>query len=123
MNLYRNLEHIRALNHSYWAARIAAELTFAANLSAVRAHKYDALLEDVAAALLSRARADGAITRGAAEEAEAALAPLSADAKSYKIRCISHAHIDMNWMWGYQETVGVTLDTFRTMLKMMDEFP
>ena len=123
MNLYRNLEHIRALNHSYWAARIAAELTFAANLSAVRAHKYDALLDETAAALLARARADGAITRGAAEEAEAALAPLSADAKSYKIRCISHAHIDMNWMWGFQETVGVTIDTFRTVLELMREYP
>ncbi|MDR1420130.1 MAG: glycosyl hydrolase-related protein, partial [Treponema sp.] len=37
--------------------------------------------------------------------------------------CAAHAHIDMNWMWGYNETVSVTLSTMRTMLDMMREFP
>ena len=32
-------------------------------------------------------------------------------------------HIDMNWMWGYQETAAVTVDTFRTMLDLMNEYP
>jgi alpha-mannosidase len=29
----------------------------------------------------------------------------------------------MNWLWGWQETVAVTIDTFDTVLKLMDEFP
>ena len=29
----------------------------------------------------------------------------------------------MNWMWRYDETVQVTLDTFRTVLNLMKEFP
>ena len=29
----------------------------------------------------------------------------------------------MNWMWGFHETVGTTIDTFRTMLQIMKEYP
>jgi alpha-mannosidase len=37
--------------------------------------------------------------------------------------CVSHAHIDMNWMWSWPETVAVTNNTFQTMLALMQEFP
>ena len=33
--------------------------------------------------------------------------------------CVAHAHIDMNWMWRWDETVAITLDTFRTMLDLI----
>jgi len=56
-------------------------------------------------------------------QGEAALSPLAAVAKSYTLLCISHAHIDMNWMWGWPETVAVVNDTFETMLALLDEFP
>ena len=46
-----------------------------------------------------------------------------AAAKKYTVLCIGHAHIDMNWMWGWDETVPVALDTFETVLKLMREFP
>jgi len=39
------------------------------------------------------------------------------------VLCASHAHIDMNWMWGFQETVAAALATFRTVLGFMDEYP
>jgi alpha-mannosidase len=29
----------------------------------------------------------------------------------------------MNWMWRFDETVAATLDTFRTMLNLMEEYP
>lgn len=29
----------------------------------------------------------------------------------------------MNWMWGFQETAAVTVDTFRTVLDLMREYP
>jgi len=29
----------------------------------------------------------------------------------------------MNWTWDYSETVAITLDTMRTMLELMDEYP
>jgi alpha-mannosidase len=55
--------------------------------------------------------------------AEAILAPIGQAAKEYTLLCVSHAHIDMNWMWSWPETVAVTNDTFQTMLALMDEFP
>ncbi len=64
---------------------------------------------------------------GHAEElvsaAERFLEPIGKAAKAYTLQCVSHAHIDMNWMWSWPETVSVTLDTFRTMLTLLEEFP
>ena len=59
----------------------------------------------------------------ACEAAEQALLPLSEAAKAYEVLFVGHAHIDMNWMWGWQETVAVTLATLRTALNLMREYP
>ncbi|MCE5200574.1 glycosyl hydrolase-related protein, partial [bacterium] len=56
-------------------------------------------------------------------ECEGMLAKTAARLKSITVHMVSHAHIDMNWMWAYDETVAVTLDTFATMLKLMDIYP
>jgi len=56
-------------------------------------------------------------------QGEAALQPIGQVAKEYTLLCVSHAHIDMNWMWSWPETVAVTNDSFQTMLTLMDEFP
>ena len=56
-------------------------------------------------------------------QGEAALKPIGQVAKTYTLLCISHAHIDMNWMWSWPETVAVTNDTFQTMFTLMEEFP
>lgn len=56
-------------------------------------------------------------------EAEKMLAPIGKVAKEYTIHLCGHAHIDMNWMWPWPETVNVTHDTFSTMDRLMDEFP
>ena len=47
--------------------------------------------------------------------------PMAEEAKSYADP-LRHAHIDMNWMWSWQETVAATA-TFRTVLNLMDEYP
>ena len=54
---------------------------------------------------------------------EAALAPLGKKIKSMTVLAVSHAHLDMNWMWSFDETVSITLSTFRTILNFMKEFP
>jgi alpha-mannosidase len=54
---------------------------------------------------------------------EEALAPLARTAKSHTAYLVGHAHIDMNWMWSWPETVSTTLDTFATMLELLEEFP
>ena len=57
------------------------------------------------------------------EQCEALLAPLKADDTLKEVLYVAHSHIDMNWMWGYDETVAITLATFRTTLDMMKEYP
>ena len=103
--------------------RIVAELRYADGVSRVNGNKYATLLEGAVALLMQSLERDGAITRSVAAEAERMLLPMQDDAKKYRVHCVSHAHIDMNWMWGYQETVSVTVDTFRTVLNLMKEYP
>ncbi len=55
--------------------------------------------------------------------AETLMAPIGEVAKTYTVYCVGHAHIDMNWMWSWPETVAVTNDTFSTVLQLMDENP
>jgi len=57
------------------------------------------------------------------ERVESALTPLAAAAKARELYLVGHAHIDMNWMWSWPETVSVTLDTLGTMLALLEEFP
>ncbi|MFH1567737.1 MAG: glycoside hydrolase family 38 C-terminal domain-containing protein [Gemmatimonadota bacterium] len=107
--------------------RIEAELRFAAGLCDLH--------PDQAAAwkgLIDRARRQVAdrLAIGPLEtvveavgEAEALLAPIGKVAKKYTVHCAGHGHIDMNWMWSWPETVSVTIDTFITVLKLMEEFP
>ncbi|MBR6727225.1 MAG: alpha-mannosidase, partial [Clostridia bacterium] len=108
---------------STFADRILAELRYACNLSLALDGKHDTVVESALQALQASVGADGVITKAAALAAEQLLLPLQKDAKAYRIHCISHAHIDMNWMWGFQETVSVTVDTFRTVLNLMQEYP
>lgn len=57
------------------------------------------------------------------KKAEDVLYPIGKVAKEYTIHCCGHAHIDMNWMWPWQETVNVAHDTFMTVNTLMEEFP
>lgn len=109
------------------AGRVEAELAFARWLCDQQKSKGAAFgkLIAQAEALVPTIFASGsvqAVTQGVAQ-IEALLAPIGKFAKQYTIYCVGHAHIDMNWMWGWPETVAVTNDTFTTVLKLMDEFP
>lgn len=108
---------------NYWAHRIYAELCYMECLSSVSDNAYDARIEEALAYLTAQLAENHAIVKGDALHVEEMLADLSPAAKAYKVYCISHAHIDMNWMWGYQETAAVTVDTFRTVLNLMKEYP
>lgn len=78
-----------------------------------------------AQAIITRRATDGHWDKlgDAIREAEKALAPVGKVAKTYTAHCVGHAHIDMNWMWSWSETVAVTVDTFLTVLRLMEEYP
>ncbi len=105
------------------ATRILGELEFAIRLSGAEGKKYDGLLEETLDYLLSAQKEDGTLTNTHCAKAEEMLGPMGKDAKEYQLILAAHAHIDMNWMWSFNETVAITLATFRTMLNLMDQYP
>lgn len=124
MSLEDKIINARKCGGGVWAERIYAEIEYAAAVSAVNDCKYDSIIEKAIATLMTGAKAEGGVvTMAVAKAAEQVLMPVADEAKSYKVHCISHAHIDMNWMWGFQETAAVTVDTFRTVLDLMKEYP
>jgi alpha-mannosidase len=114
---------LKAETRGYWAERIVAELEYAVKLTRAAGRKDDALVRAAIESLAASQASAGAITRETVEETEEKLQALSAEAKGFTILCAAHAHIDMNWLWRFDETVAVALDTFRTMLTLMTEYP
>jgi len=110
-------------NNGRHAERICSEITYLDGISKNENGKYNELIEKAADTLLSCIEKDGVITKEAAKSVEDSLMALQPEAKKYTELFISHAHIDMNWMWGYNETAAITVDTFRTVLDLMREFP
>ncbi|NLO83233.1 MAG: alpha-mannosidase [Clostridiales bacterium] len=107
----------------YWGNRVLSQLEYALALSEVKNDQYDELIEMVAQFIWDEVEREGVITQTTCKKAESMLAPLSEEAKKFNVICAAHAHIDMNWMWSWDETVMVALDTFRTILDLMDEYP
>lgn len=110
-------------NNGVHAERICSEITYLDAISKNENGKYNDLIEKAADTLLSFIEKDGVITKEAAKSVEDSLMVLQPEAKKYTELFISHAHIDMNWMWGYNETAAITADTFRTVLDLMRDFP
>ena len=120
-------EKIKAIDshrsESIHAERICSQIVYLDNVSKIERDLYNGVIEAAADHLLSCIARDGVITIASVAETEELLMVLQPAAKRYKASFISHAHIDMNWMWGYNETVSITVDTFRTILQLMEEHP
>ena len=105
------------------AERIVGEITYLDSISSHTDNSINADIEKAADFILQRIDEDDSITMKTALEAEAMLMHLKPLAKSFTETFLGHAHIDMNWMWGYNETATLTIDTFRTVLDLMREYP
>lgn len=108
---------------SYFQRRLVSEMKFAMLLAEKSEHQYDALIREAEDYVAAACEKDGIITREIMENAEKILMPLSPKAKEYEAMCAAHAHIDMNWQWGWDETVKVVLDTTKSILQIMEEYP
>lgn len=109
--------------NGYYAQRAIGECEYMAHLSRVKNGVYDEIVENGAKFLWDCYLSKREIGKQDCEHFERLMESVSAAAKSYAVKFIAHAHIDMNWMWGYTETVDTTLETFRTILRMMKEYP
>ncbi|NSW90872.1 MAG: alpha-mannosidase [Firmicutes bacterium] len=117
------LSSMKSKTSGYWSQRIISQLEYGFKLSQVNNNRFHEVIKDAVEFLDERLKEDGTITKLSALQAEKMISSLSETAKGFKVICAAHAHIDMNWMWSYAETVAVTLDTFRTMLNLMKEYP
>ena len=108
-----------------YARRIMGEIEFALQMDRFDENSgmYSRLISNAIDILEQALNVDGAITRSVCMKAEEALMPMNPDAKDYALILCGHAHIDMNWMWSYNETVAATIATFTTMCNLMDEYP
>ena len=124
MNYLEKLNCLNGRRHeSKFAERIVSQITYLHGISEINGGIYNAKIEEGMDYLLSKIEKDGVITSATVTETENLLMELSKVAKSYKQIFVAHAHIDMNWQWGYNETAAVTVDTFRTMLDLLREYP
>ncbi|MCL2527334.1 MAG: glycosyl hydrolase-related protein [Defluviitaleaceae bacterium] len=123
MTINQTLKHLKPLCIGPWGQRIYAQLVFGRELTKHIHPRGAALLLKIAQNLLKSSVDRSYISPEAAQSAEAALGPLSNHAKKITAHAVGHAHIDMNWMWRYDETVNITLETFRTVLNLMEDFP
>ena len=108
---------------NYWEKRILAELDFLYQMFTEEERPLPEEFYQAADTLYARLTAQGGLAEKEVKSAEELLAAFSAQTKSYRLFCAAHAHIDMNWMWGMPETVAVVIDTFQTMLNLLEEYP
>ena len=120
MNMLNRLRKIKEDNISgYWSRRIFGELDFAARLFSGDSGM-EAVLAQGMELMEARVSEEGAVTRKSALETEEALAELGSAARKHTLVLAAHAHIDMNWMWGFHETVAVTIATVKTVLTLLE---
>jgi len=125
MDMRQNLEDLRRYSQTgYWSVRLFAELDFLQQVIERERHNnddctFDEVIQKIGIDFLKQ----GAITQQTVEYAESALRLYSTRCKEYELLCIGHAHIDMNWLWGFHETVMITIDTFQTVLDLFEKYP
>jgi len=122
MNSRINME----FQNKYWIERIEAELAFAikfVELYPSRKREWTALIEKAKEKIENTIKINRCdLLPEAVKDAEKIMAPIGVYARKHVIHCVGHAHIDMNWMWSWPETVSVTIDTFTTVLKLMEKY-
>jgi len=43
-------------------------------------------------------------------------------AKKFKVHLVGHAHMDMNWLWDWENTINMIKSTFKTVSELMDKY-
>lgn len=86
---------------------------------------YLAWLDESAAAVNLEAlkTADFDLFRASIDKALEVLSPIDEITRDMCIYMVGHAHIDMNWLWLWPETIDVCKNTFSTMCSLMEEYP
>jgi len=113
--------------NGHWLNRFRSEVDFAKAFTEVfpdKKESWEGLILKACKQVSIAISAGGTVDfQKVVTDAEKVLGPIGKEAKKYTIHCCGHAHIDMNWMWPWHETVNIIHDTFATINQLMDEFP
>ena len=120
---FQKQQKLAAQLNNYWGIRAVAQLKYLEEMLRCGLYSDESLSAKATDWLYGRYMENGAIGKEDVRQFEEMLAPAQAAAKSIRVNCIGHAHIDMNWMWAFDETVMVAIETVRTMLQLMKEYP
>ena len=118
----REIDELFLCLTGYWGERIAAQLKIAQEIVEIDA-SLEKDLERAVAFIKGQYKAQKCVTEADVKQAEEYLSLIGKRAKEYEVLLAAHAHIDMNWMWGHDETVALTVATMRTMLTLLREYP
>jgi len=124
-DLFLRIDRIKEkiLDNKQYTERFLSEIEFAARLSLHKGRKSWERLVREALERSERGIEDGKNLERITEEAEDILSPIGPEAKKYCLNYVAHAHIDMNWLWEWSDTVNSCYRTFSTIVELMDEFP
>lgn len=115
---YQKYLKLKKQRYSEKTKRIFTELDFAAQLNKVNGNFFSDVLDNVVTHLGGL----NEITFKDILYCEKLLSELGKLAKKQQVICIAHAHIDINWLWGFDETTDITLSTIDTMLALLDKY-
>ena len=118
---YLKFKTIKEKADNYFGKRITSQIIFAKELCLYN-NLDETSLDNCVDFVYSEYEKQGAITSSICSQAEEVLSYYKPYAKQITALMVAHAHIDMNWLWGYNETVNITLSTCRTMLELMKEY-
>ena len=82
-----------------------------------------ALVPEMKKGMTACASGNPASVRAALKRITAKAVARVQDRSKERVHVVGHAHIDMNWLWTWNETLKTGHDTFRQVVAFMDEYP
>jgi alpha-mannosidase len=105
--------------------KILKFLSFLVEIKEIKNNKLISLLADVIKSvpvnLLREEKIEEFISY--IRETEKKIIPFSTYMKKYSTYFVGHAHIDMNWLWDWEETIATSKNTFSQAIKFMKKYP
>lgn len=106
-----------------YGSRIVAELEYLGSLPGGDQDARVSAVTDAVAHVAEVTEQSDGVTPEICYQIEERLSSFAEEAKRLTLHCVGHAHLDMNWMWGYDETVVIVMETMRTALRLLEEYP
>lgn len=114
-------KRLRALDEARRDVELAAQFAAQSGDEHQREHAKEAMEALDAAASKEELKEEE--LQGAIHAAKAAISHTHPAMKEYTGHLVGHAHIDLQWLWEWQEGIVATHDTFQQVLRFMDEYP